>query len=122
MIGKARQTFDWFDRLMPVVALSLALFLQGMIASGTAAAMTVPGLVAPDGSLLTLADICNTAEDGTSGHCHACTHAPLATLAEQPALPRSSVFPAGRSLTRYTPPALFRPEAHSRYRTGPPAA
>lgn len=23
MIGKARQTFDWFDRLMPVVALSL---------------------------------------------------------------------------------------------------
>ncbi|NVJ98537.1 MAG: hypothetical protein HWE25_10320 [Alphaproteobacteria bacterium] len=120
MIKRAENFLDRLDRLLPMVALSLALFLQGLIASGAAATMVVPGLQAPDGSTLTLADICNNTDDGTSAHCHACTHAPLGVLASEPTIPALTCFPAGSSLTRYTPPALFRPEAHSHFRTGPP--
>lgn len=113
---------NWLDRFLPVVALSLALFLQGLVASGAAASMVVPGLVAPDGSALTLADVCNNTEDGRTGHCHACVHAPAATLAATSTLPAVPTLSAGRVVSPYSAPAVVRPEANSRFHTGPPRA
>lgn len=111
---------DKVDRLLPVIALSLALFLQGLVASGAAASMTVPGLVAPDGSTLTLADICNNVNDGQTGHCHACVHAPLAVLSTTLTVQSFPQLPACGNQTTYFTPMVPRPEAHSFCRTGPP--
>ncbi|WP_286829957.1 MULTISPECIES: hypothetical protein [Kordiimonas] len=113
---------DRLDRFLPVLALSVALFLQGLLASGTAASMVVPGLVAPDGTALTLSDICNNTEDGRTGHCHACVHAPVATLTAVDLLPDIQRTLPGKAFTAYAAPQVSRPEASFRFHTGPPKA
>lgn len=109
------------DRLMPVIALSLALLLQGLVGTGVAANLVYPELAAPDGTLLTLADICNTTGSSTAQHCHACTHphpTDLPTALPVPptptAVPSGPVAVPGRRL-------LSRPEASHCHATGPPA-
>jgi hypothetical protein len=108
------------DRLMPVVALSLALFLQGLVGTGAAATLITPELSAPDGTLLTFADICNSGGTGAGDHCHACTH-PLPVdmpAASTPPLTQTAI-PCGRVMAPGRLP-LPRPEATHSLTTGPP--
>lgn len=105
---------------MPVVALSLALFLQGLAGTAAIATFFAPELFAPDGTTLTFADICNTSGTAVDEHCHACTHPhpvdvptvlPVATTTT--AVPSGPVLAPGRRL-------LSRPEATHCPATGPP--
>lgn len=105
---------------MPVVALSLALFLQGLMGTAAIAAVFTPALSAPDGTVLTFADICNTSDTAVDEHCHACTHPhPVDVPTVLPVATSSTAVPSG-PFAAPGRPLLSRPEATHCPATGPP--
>ena len=63
-----------FDKALPVAALTLLLLLQSLMALGATSHIPVEGAYYPDGTQVTLADLCNNvdAADEPMPDCHAC--------------------------------------------------
>lgn len=120
MAQKADSIIERLDRSFSVLALSLMLLLQGVVAGGAAAGYASPWLVAPDGTLLSYADICNNSGEGAADHCAECV--PLDNAAMQAGVAEPS---HDRPLEARVPAVphdrlASRPEAHHSLRTGPP--
>lgn len=113
---------DRLERYFSVLALALMLLLQSMVAGGAAAGYASPWLVAPDGSLMSYADICNTSGEAAADHCAECM------VLDAPVMRAPEAFePTPLALCEVRVAAHYqvlasRPEASFQPRTGPPSA
>ena len=129
MFRLVKSTIQKIDRLLPALLLAMLLSLQSIVASGAADYITFPELIAPDGSTLSFADICNTGGDA-GGHVHECAgcfsrcHGKTGDSGQvNNAHPDFSAQPL--TLTNKPTPqnviTIARPELRGLQRRGPPA-
>lgn len=122
MATRLHRVTDRLDRYFSVLALSLMLLLQSVVAGGAAAGYASPWLVAPDGSLLSYADICNNSGEGAPDHCAECLSLDAPAL-KAPEAPEPTPLILSEARVRAVHQALAaRPEASFQPRTGPPLA
>ena len=124
MIQLFARTFDWIDRALPVLALSFTLLAQSLIASGGAIGLNTPWLIAPDGSFVSYADICNySGEDAApKDHCGSCVFFDAPALLESAVTITPIAVPTSVIGLGFLSIALKRPEALYMPPTGPPGS
>jgi len=124
MTHALRHWIDRLDRFAPAAALALVLLFQGMVSTGAAAGLMTPGLVGPDGQLLSYNDICNNSGENAeaSSHCGGCILEHAGLLPGLTAGPPAFSEYAATTLRPIEPATISRPEAEHILRTGPPHA